>query len=152
MIRLLPFLVVGCIVGELLAQQAPQSGETLFFGKATCASCHEVNSRGGIVGPDLSNVGRLSADALRQKIVDPGTNSNPGGGRPSTMVVRTKDDKEIRGIRRAEDTFSLIITDTSGRLLRLDKRDLVSVTVEQKSLMPADFAQRLSEPEIQSLV
>src|SRR5204862_2995900 len=77
----------------------------------------------------------------------------PGGrGRPGTMVALTKDGKEIRGIRRAEDTFSLLITDTSGKLLRLDKRDLVSATVEQQSLMPADFAQRLSEPEIQSLV
>ena len=78
MIRLLPLLLVGCIVAALLAQQAPQSGETLFFGKAGCASCHEVNGRGGIVGPDLSNAGRLSADALRQKIVDPSTNLNPG--------------------------------------------------------------------------
>jgi len=68
------------------------------------------------------------------------------------MVARTRDGKEIRGIRRAEDTFSLLITDTSGKLLRLDKRDLASATVEQKSLMPADFAQRLSESEIQSLV
>ena len=153
MIRLLPFLLVGCIVGALLAQQAPQSGEALFFGKAACASCHEVNGRGGIVGPDLSNAGRLSADALRQKIVDPSANPNPGGrGGPSTMVARTKDGKEIRGIRRAEDTFSLLITDTSGKLLRFDKRDLASATVEQKSLMPADFAQRLSEAEIQSLV
>jgi putative heme-binding domain-containing protein len=140
-------------VGALLAQQAPQAGEALFFGKAACESCHEVNGRGGIVGPDLSRAGRLSADALRQKIVDPSANPNPGGrGGPSTMVARTKDGKEIRGIRRAEDTFSLLITDTSGKLLRLDKRDLASANVEQKSLMPADFAQRLSESEIQSLV
>ena len=153
MSRLLPFLLAGCLVGALFAQQAPQSGEELFFGKAACASCHEVNGRGGIVGPDLSTAGRLSADALHQKIVDPSANPNPGGrGGPSTMVVRTKDGKEIRGIRRAEDTFSLLITDISGKLLRLDKRDLASATVEQKSLMPADFAQRLSEPEIQSLV
>jgi len=153
MIRLSPLLLVGCIVGALLAQQASQSGEALFFGKAACASCHEVNGRGGVVGPDLSTAGRLSAEALRQKIVDPNANPNSGGrGGPSTTVARTKDGKEIRGIRRAEDTFSLLITDISGKLLRLDKRDLASATVEQKSLMPADFAQRLSEPEIQSLV
>src|SRR5688572_20131126 len=139
MIRLLPLSLSYCIVGALLAQQAPQSGEVLFFGKASCASCHEVNGRGGIVGPDLSNAGRLSADVLRQKIVDPSANLNPGGrGRPS-MAARTKDGKEIRGIRRAEDTFSLLIIDTSGKLLRLDKRDLVSATIEQKSLMPGDF-------------
>ncbi len=47
------------------------SGETLFFGKAACASCHQVNQRGGIVGPDLSTVARASAEAIRQKIVNP---------------------------------------------------------------------------------
>ena len=36
------------------------AGEALFFGKAGCASCHEVNARGGVTGPDLSNAGRLS--------------------------------------------------------------------------------------------
>src|ERR1043166_8652169 len=147
MIRLFSLLLTGCIAAALLAQQAPQSGEVLFFGKAACASCHEVNGRGGIVGPDLSNAGRIPADGLRQKIVDPSANR----GRPG-MAVRTKDGKEIRGIRRAEDTFSLVILDTSGKLWRLEKRDLASATVEQKSLMPGDFSQRLSEPEIQSLV
>ncbi len=146
MIRLLPFLIAGCALAQ-------QPGEALFFGKAACASCHQVNGRGGTVGPELSTAGRLSADALHQKIVDPSGSPNPGGrGGPSTMVVRTKDGKEIRGIRRAEDTFSLLITDTSGKLLRLDKQNLASTAVEQKSLMPADFAHRLSEPEIQSLV
>jgi hypothetical protein len=52
MIRLLPFLLATWIVGALLAQQPPQSGEALYFGKAACGSCHEVNGRGGIVGPD----------------------------------------------------------------------------------------------------
>src|SRR6187401_1284921 len=108
MIRILPLLLSGHIAGALLAQQAPQSGEGLFFGKAACASCHEVNGRGGIVGPELSNAGRLSADVLRQRIVDPSAKLNPGRRRPS-MAVRTKDGKEIRGIRCAEDTFSLLI-------------------------------------------
>ena len=89
MIRLLPLLLWYCVVGALFAQQAPQSGEDLFFGKASCASCHEVNGRGGIVGPDLSNAGRLSADAIRQKIVDAGINPNPGATRrPKTVVGR----------------------------------------------------------------
>ena len=45
------------------------AGEALFFGRAGCASCHEINARGGVTGPDLSNAGRLTAAALRQKIV-----------------------------------------------------------------------------------
>ena len=38
-------------------------------GKAGCSTCHEVNARGGITGPDLSNAGRLTRAAIRQKIV-----------------------------------------------------------------------------------
>ena len=33
------------------AGDAP-AGEALFFGRAGCSSCHEVNARGGIIGPD----------------------------------------------------------------------------------------------------
>src|SRR5262245_4434502 len=49
----------------------PLSGEALFFGRAGCASCHQVNGRGGIVGPDLSTVARASADAIRRKLLNP---------------------------------------------------------------------------------
>ena len=61
---------------------SPAAGETLFFGKASCTTCHDVNGRGGIVGPDLSNAGRLPPAQLRQKIVDPnGPMATAGGGR-----------------------------------------------------------------------
>ena len=109
------------------------AGETVFYGKAACATCHEVNGRGGITGPDLSNAGRLPVAALRQKIVDP---NNPlpaappaggargggagfggrGGGAPSTLVVKMPDGKEIRGVRRNEDTFTLQMVDAAGQL------------------------------------
>ena len=57
------------------------AGEAVFFGRtANCASCHEINGRGGIVGPDLSNAGRLDAAAIRQKITAPSTPIAGGGG------------------------------------------------------------------------
>jgi alcohol dehydrogenase (cytochrome c) len=123
------------------------AGDALFFGKAACATCHEVNARGGIAGPDLSGVGRLSPAALRQTIIDP--NSGP----PTvTVVVRTRDGRDIRGVRRNEDTFSLQIVDASGHLHLLDKRTLASMRVENRSLMPADYATRLSPDEIANVV
>jgi alcohol dehydrogenase (cytochrome c) len=130
------------------------SGEALFSGKAQCSACHQVNARGGAAGPDLSNAARLSADALRQKIVNPSANANPGGrgGGPSIVVVKTKAGQEIRGVRRAEDTFTLLLMDASGKLLSLDKRTLADQHMEQKSLMPADYAQRLSDAEIGDVV
>jgi alcohol dehydrogenase (cytochrome c) len=132
------------------------AGETLFFGKAGCATCHQVNARGGIVGPDLSNAGRLQASVLRQKIVDP-NRSDTAGGRggalnPSTVIATTKGGQAIQGIRRSEDSFGLLMVDALGKLQSLDKRDLASVRTEQKSLMPSDYRQRLSDAEIQDLV
>jgi PQQ-dependent dehydrogenase (methanol/ethanol family) len=128
----------------------PSSGEALFAGKAQCAGCHQVNAAGGVTGPDLSNAGRLSAEALRQKIVNPDAAADPGGrGGPSTVTIRTRAGQEIRGIRRAEDTFTLLLVDSSGKLLTLDKRALAEQRIEQKSLMPA---QPLSETELSDLV
>jgi alcohol dehydrogenase (cytochrome c) len=138
------------------------AGENLFFGRAGCASCHEVNARGGVTGPDLSNAGRLSAAVLRQKIVSPNEPLPPppgarggGGGRgapsPVTLVVKGTDGREIRGVRRNEDTMSAQIVDASGRLHLIDKRR-TSVSVESRSLMPNDYGQKLSAEDITNLV
>src|SRR5215210_2583077 len=132
------------------------AGETLFFGRAACASCHEVNGRGGVVGPDLSNAGRLTASVLRQKIAEPdGGASVLGRGGPaaaSTVVVTTREGREIRGVRRNEDTFSLQMVDASGQLHLLDKLKLASISVENKSLHPSDDGTRLAARDIADLV
>ncbi|MEO8049590.1 MAG: PQQ-dependent dehydrogenase, methanol/ethanol family [Acidobacteriota bacterium] len=131
------------------------AGEGLFFGKAACSSCHAVNERGGLVGPDLSAAGRTSAATLRAKILNPDTDMNPtdrGRRAPSAVVVKTDDGREIRGVLRIEDTFSLQMTDLSGERHLLDKAHIQEQRYEFKSLMPDDFAKRLSAPEIQNIV
>jgi PQQ-dependent dehydrogenase (methanol/ethanol family) len=130
------------------------AGEQTFWGKGGCASCHEVNGRGADVGPDLSAAGTNSASYLRSVILNP---NNPQLRRrrffgPSVVSVKTKSGQQIRGITRAEDSYNLILTDTNGKLYRLDKRDLVEEQIEHESLMPANYGQLLSETEIQNLV
>src|SRR6185436_1293427 len=81
------------------------AGERLFESKAGCAVCHQVNARGGVVGPDLSTIGSTrSAEALRRAIVSPGTPEPGGRGappRPVVIVAKTRDGREIRGVRRS---------------------------------------------------
>ena len=132
----------------------PTAGAALFFGKAGCAGCHEVNARGVAVGPDLSGAGRFPAELLRRKITDP--NAEPSGqgrsGRrqPGIVRVMAKDGREYTGLRRAEDSFSLMVMEQSGHLLRFDKSQLAEVSYEYRSLMPA--ARGLSADEIGDLV
>jgi alcohol dehydrogenase (cytochrome c) len=160
-------LVVIAIVsgtGLILAAQQPRTnssgstaaGEALFFGKAGCASCHEVNGRGGVTGPDLSGAGTRSPEALREEILNPVSSAAPatgrGGGPPPTVSVKLEDGREIRGIRPNEDTFSIQIVDASGQLHLLDKMKLSSVHYESSALMPSDYASRLTPEELQTLI
>jgi len=130
------------------------AGQSLFFGKAGCAACHQVNGRGGIVGPDLSAAGRGSPAALRAKILDP--NRAPASGRgavpPQVITVALEDGRQIRGVRRNEDTFSAQIVDASGALHLVDKLKAKSYRVENTSLMPGDYATRLSPAEVNDVV
>src|SRR5262245_38989199 len=133
-----------------LAQNNPSAGESLFFGKAGCAYCHEVNGRGGIVGPDLSSAGITPVEGLRAKILNP--SSSGRGGAPMTIVAKTQDGRTIQGTRRNEDTFTLQMVDVSGQLHLLDKQKLTDLRHEARSIMPADYATRLSTDELQSLI
>src|SRR5712691_2679108 len=138
----------------------PAAGERLFFGRAACASCHEVNGRGGVVGPDLSAAGQTPVDALRQKILDPNSSAArpAAGGRggtvapPQVIVAKTQDGREVRGVRRNEDTFSVQMVDASGQLHLFDKLTLAALRVENMSLMPGDYATKLTRRELDNLL
>ena len=67
----------GGAVAEKVSGDAA-TGEKLFFGKAGCAGCHEVNARGGRVGPELSGAGAMSAADLRAKLLGKGEGKGAG--------------------------------------------------------------------------
>jgi alcohol dehydrogenase (cytochrome c) len=123
-----------------------------------------VNGRGGIVGPDLSAAGQAPIAALRQKIVEPssalapagtargGAGGGRGAARPQVLVAGTRDGRQVRGVRRNEDTFSVQMVDASGTLHLFDKLQLASFAVENTSLMPGDYKTRLTPGQLDDLV
>lgn len=140
--------------GERVAGD-PAAGEKLFYGKAACDACHEVNGRGRIIGPDLSAAAVIPAERLRRKLLDPNTAitpDDPWQRPPRTIVVKTTDGQEIRGVWRNEDSYSLHLVDLAGKLRLLDKQHLAEQRYEARSLMPDDYGKRLSADELQNLV
>lgn len=117
-----------------LAAGDAAAGQSVFDGKGGCRTCH---------ASDLSGAGLRTAQELRSAVVNPGQ-------RP-VVTVKTKDGKEYRGLRMNDDTFSLQMVDAGGQL-RSFAKTAVKVTVEAKSVMPADYGQKLTGPEIQNVV
>jgi alcohol dehydrogenase (cytochrome c) len=106
-----------------------------------------VRGRGGVLGPDLSNVGRdRNPGQIEQALRDPGAPpASPAGrggrgGRGAAPVyravtVRLRDGQSLRGIAKNESTFDLQLLATDGKLHLLSK-DQVAEIVREKSLMP----------------
>jgi PQQ-dependent dehydrogenase (methanol/ethanol family) len=128
------------------AQGNAAEGERIFRGKGNCASCHMVRSRGGILGPDLSNVGRdRTAAQIEQSLRDPGATPAGGGrggrggrGAPPAyraVTVKLRNAQSVRGIAKNESNFDVQLLTVDGKLQIISKSDIAEI-VREKSLMP----------------
>ena len=141
----------------------PSRGEQLYLAKGNCTQCHTIRAQGGVLGPDLTDVGaRRSTDQLRLAVLDPEAEvaDNFIQYRWYTVIpdnflqVRlvTKDGKTIKGARLNEDPFSIQIRDLTGVVRSFFKADLAELHKDWgKSAMPS-FRGTLSDQEIEDLV
>jgi PQQ-dependent dehydrogenase (methanol/ethanol family) len=139
----------------------PLAGEAFFAGKGNCTSCHMVRGLGGVLGPDLSNVGdeRTLAQierALNDPGGEPGGAQLPGGGRrgggggPSypAATLHLHSGQTIEGIIKNQSAFDLQLLGVDGKLYLLTRDQVASVTPE-KSVMPKVEA---TPAEVQNLL
>jgi putative heme-binding domain-containing protein len=115
-----------------------------------CASCHLVRGRGGPLGPELSNIAQVrSREALISAIREP-DDIVPTEYRTVTIV--SPDGRDVRGIKKGEDAFSIQIVDSDGKLRSFLKDRLEQVIHESASLMPAFGPGELSDEELEDLL
>src|SRR5580658_1525564 len=97
-----------------------------------------VRGRGGVAGPDLSNVGHDRTPAqIEQSLRDPGTTSGfqaGSGGRGGrggvsyrAVTVKLRNGQTIRGIAKNESAFDLYVLSADGRLYLLSKDQVAEV-------------------------
>ena len=119
-------------------------GAALYNGKGDCASCHRIGREGSRTGPDLTDVATLrTAGALARTLVDP-TEAMVPINRPVRAVAR--DGTRYAGRRLNEDTYTVQISDESGRLVSLVKADLREYEILTESTMPS-YADSLTDQE-----
>jgi cytochrome c oxidase cbb3-type subunit 3 len=139
-----------------LSRSAPRSsggnaerGAALYQSNG-CGSCHAIDGRGGILGPELTAIGgRRGSVYLRESLVKPAASHPPG-----YLVVRAvpANGAEVRGIRVNEDVFWITIRDAGGNVHTLQKSDLTRLDRELEATLMPSYESRLSGPQLDDLV
>lgn len=126
-----------------------ERGRQLFFGKATCATCHTVGPQGGQMGPDLTSIQRdRSAHDLLEAIVY-----------PSASFVREFETYEVkttgtsyRGILKEKTPELVTVEVAPGNMVRVDRKDITSLEQVNVSMMPQGLDQLLNDQEMADLM
>ena len=141
----------------------PQRGESLFWGKGNCGTCHTVGPRGQRLGPDLTEIGvRRGPAHLRTSILDPEAEIPDNFSvyrrvilMPDNFLqvrVVTMDGKRLTGVRLNEDLLSIQLRDYSGGLHSFLKTELREFHKDWgKSPMPS-YRNIFTEAEIEDVV
>ena len=123
------------------------AGQALFFKQSKCSSCHMIGGRGGLIGPDLSNIGvERSVDSISESIRDP---SNRIELRWRQVQVMTLDGRAFEGLVKNDSTYSIQILDVKGSFRLFLKSELKKIVYRKQSLMPVPD---LAEKDFQDLL
>ena len=112
----------------------PAAGQ-LVYQKSGCANCHRIERDGGVLGPELTDIGRrrglkFLAESLSQPEAD-----IPISYRGIQVVL--KSGRTVSGIRLNRDELSLQLRDTGGNLRSFLADEIQEIRYDKPSLMPA---------------
>ena len=124
-------------------------GRQLFFGKATCFTCHAVASQGGTFGPDLTNIGEIrSKHDLLEAIMYPSA-SFAREHETSRIITKTG---SYTGIITAQLPDAVIIATAPGTKMSIARAEISSIEPQNVSMMPPGLDKILSTQEMANLL
>ena len=125
-------------------------GEAIFYGdQAKCAHCHKVGAKGGIVGPDLTEVHRRPLAEVYREIADPSALIHPDFV-PYTVAL--KDGRIFVGIVRADGAGSIRVTDTDAKATVVPKAEIEAFRPVGTSIMPVGLVGAIGEAAVRDLM
>jgi quinoprotein glucose dehydrogenase len=145
----------GAALPELLVGGNAERGRQVFFQNQTlqCLRCHKVGTEGGIVGPDLTGIGkRQSRDYLLESILQPNAKIAAGF---ENVVLTLADGSTVAGALKSETDAELAVEVTGEDGLPTVTK-VAKSTVKQRergpSAMPEGLGDQLTPFELRDLV
>jgi putative heme-binding domain-containing protein len=128
-----------------------ERGRTVFFSsKVACATCHQVGSQGGRIGPDLTHIGEVRAGRdIVESILFPSSTIAQGF---EQYAVVTTDGRTISGVMAREAAETIALRDSSGAETRLRRDQVEDIRRQTVSIMPERLERQLSPQEFRDLL
>ncbi|MFN3190382.1 MAG: PVC-type heme-binding CxxCH protein [Aureliella sp.] len=127
-----------------------ERGKEVFRSVGTCNKCHKVLGEGKEIGPDLSEIGsKLSREDMYVAILNP---SAAISHNYETYTLLDADDRILSGLLMNQTDESVTIRDAEGIDHSVVADDVVSLKVQDVSLMPADLQKAMTLQDLTDLV
>jgi putative heme-binding domain-containing protein len=123
------------------------SGAKIF--EVNCAVCHQVDGKGGLVGPQLDGVASRGPERIIEDILDPNRNVD-GSFRYSTITL--DDDRVITGLQRREEGEVIVFADATGKEISVPKKQIKERIQSESSLMPDNFGELIQPADFNNLL
>ena len=114
-----------------------------------CKTCHRVSNEGGMIGPQLTGIGRWGAEALTTKIIDPNRNISEAF---RTYTIITKDGQVMTGLYRRDEGEVRVFASMSGEEFSVPKNNIAEQKASPYTLMPDHFGETLNQDDFNALL
>ena len=120
------------------------------FNERLCATCHSVDGRGDLIGPDLLGLGELSTpEQTLESITDPGKNIKSGFDH---VIITKKDGSAFSGRILTTNENEISMMTAANEIIEIKRDDIDSRDMMNTSLMPPGLLGGLTKGEINDLL
>ena len=128
-----------------------KNGEKIFMTRTelSCVRCHKVGSKGGEVGPKLTEIAKTKDSRyLLESIVNPDAKIAENF---ETVVILTDEDEVVTGIVKQETPTKITLMTADGKSVEIAVESIVQ-RKKGKSSMPADLIKLMTRRQLRDLV
>jgi putative heme-binding domain-containing protein len=133
--------------GFLSAKTDSDAGAKVF--EKSCAICHQLGGKGAKIGPQIDGIGIRGLDRLLEDILDPNRNVDQAF---RLTRLDLKNGLVVEGLLLREEGEVYVMADNQGKEVRVEKSKVDERTIQQRSPMPDNFVDQVSEADFNNLI